>query len=60
MTPSLYTNVPPSTANALSYTILVVVGIFLIAGPIIVYFYRKKNRQMKAAQPTGSQTTGSA
>jgi len=50
----LLTNVPASTANLLSYTMLLVVAIFLISGPAISYYYWKKNKQSKAAQPTGS------
>lgn len=47
-------NVPISTANLLSYTMLVVVAIFLISGPSITYYYWRKNKQMKAAAPTVS------
>jgi uncharacterized membrane protein len=48
------TNVPAGTASLLSYTMLVVVAIFLLSGPIITYYYWKKNKKMKAASPTGS------
>ena len=51
---SLLSNVPLSTANTLSYTMLVVVAIFLLSGPSITYYYWKKNKRMKAASPTGS------
>lgn len=51
---SFLTNVPAGTANLLSYTMLVVVAIFLISGPAITYYYWKKNKKMKAASPTGS------
>ena len=51
---SVLTNVPAGTANFLSYTMLVVVAIFLISGPIITYYYWRKNKRMKAASPTGS------
>jgi uncharacterized membrane protein len=51
---TLLSNVPASTANLLSYTMLVVVAIFLISGPSITYYYWKKNKQLKAAAPTGS------
>jgi len=51
---SSLTNVPAGTADVLSYTILVVVAIFLISGPAITYYYWKKNKKMKAASPTGS------
>ena len=42
-------NVSMGTANLLSYSMLVVVAIFLISGPSITYYYWKKNRQTKAA-----------
>jgi uncharacterized membrane protein len=51
---SFLTNVPPSTANILSYGMLVVVAIFLLSGPSITYYYWKKNKKMKAVSPTGS------
>ncbi len=57
MTPTIesaLTNVPPGTANILSYTILVVVAIFLLSGPFVVSYYYRRNKKMKAAQPTGS------
>ncbi len=50
----LATNVPLGIADILSYTMLVVVAIFLISGPAITYYYWKKNKRMKAASPTGS------
>ena len=46
-------NVPLSTANMLSYTMIVVVAIFLLSGPAITYYYWKKSKRMKAASPTG-------
>ncbi len=49
MLDSLLTNIPASTANLLSYSMLVVVAIFLLSGPAITYYYWKKNKQMKAA-----------
>jgi hypothetical protein len=48
------TNVPLGTANILSYSMLVVVGIFLVSGPFIVYYYYKKMKKMKAVTPVGS------
>ncbi len=50
---SILSNVPSGTADTLAYTILIVVAIFLISGPAITYYYWKKNKQMKAAAPTG-------
>ena len=47
-------NVPLSTANTLSYLMLILVAIFLISGPSITYYYWRKNKRMKAASPTGS------
>ena len=51
---SFLSNVPIGTANILSYSMLIVVAIFLISGPSITYYYWKKSRQMKAAAPTDS------
>ncbi len=45
----LSTNVPPGTADILSYTILVVVAVFLLSGPAITYYYWKRNKRLKAA-----------
>jgi hypothetical protein len=47
------TNVSLGTANALSYAILLVVAVYLLSGPAIVYYYWKKNKRMKAAMPAG-------
>jgi hypothetical protein len=54
MLSSLLSNVPLSTANTLSYLILVLVAIFLVSGPSITYYYLRKIKKMKAAAPTGS------
>jgi hypothetical protein len=51
---SVLTNVPASTANLLSYAMLVVVAIFLLSGPSITYYYWRKNKKMKTISPTGS------
>ena len=48
------TNVSPNTADLLSYAMLTMVAIFLISGPVVTYYYWKKNKRMKAASPTGS------
>ncbi|MBI3841364.1 MAG: hypothetical protein HY297_05380 [Thaumarchaeota archaeon] len=45
----LATNVPAGTADVLSYTMLVVVAIFLISGPSIVYYYRKRLRRERVS-----------
>jgi uncharacterized membrane protein len=50
----LLSNVPAGTADILSYTMLVVVAIFLLSGPAVSYYYWKKNKRMKMAVPTGS------
>jgi hypothetical protein len=50
----ILSNVPPGTADILSYTMLVVVAIFLLSGPAITYYFWKKNKRMKAGSPTGS------
>ncbi len=54
MISTLLSNVPLSTANLLSYGLLIMVAIFLISGPAITYYYWKKNKRMKAVSPTGS------
>jgi len=46
--------VPLGTANTLADLILVMVAIFLISGPSIVYYYWRKNKRMRSAAPTGS------
>ena len=51
---TILSNVPSSTADLLSYSMLVVVSIFLLSGPAITYYYWKKNKRMKAGSPTGS------
>ncbi len=53
MISSVLSNVPLGTANLLSYTMVVVVAIFLIAGPSITYYYWRKSKRMKAA-PAGT------
>ncbi len=54
MLSSVLSNVPIGTANFLSYTMIVVVAIFLISGPAITYYYWRKMKRMKAAPTTGS------
>ena len=49
------TNVPLSTANFLSYLMLVIVAIFLLSGPAITYYYWKRNRRMKTAPSATSE-----
>jgi hypothetical protein len=44
----LSTNVPAGTADILSYTMLVVVAIFLLSGPAITYYYWKRNKRLRA------------
>jgi uncharacterized membrane protein len=50
----ILSNVPPSTADILSYAMLVVVTIFLLSGPAITYYYWKKNKRMKTSSPSGT------
>lgn len=47
-------NVPLSTADLLSYVMLVLVSIFLIAGAAMAYFLWKKRRETNSASPTDS------
>lgn len=54
MIASLLSNVPPGTADTLSYFMLVVVAMFLLSGPAITYYYWKKNKKMKMGTPTGN------
>ena len=49
MLSAVLSNVPLGTADALAYSMIVVVAIFLLAGPAITYYYWKRNRRMKAA-----------
>jgi hypothetical protein len=51
---SFLSNVPPGTANVLSYSMLAVVAVFLLSGPVIVYYYYRKIKRAKAVSPTGS------
>ncbi len=51
---SVLSNVPAGTADLLSYSMVVVVAIFLISGPAITYYYWRKNKRMKAASPAPS------
>lgn len=44
-------NVPAGTANALSYSMLIVVAVFLISGPALVIYYWRKSKKMKATAP---------
>jgi hypothetical protein len=46
------TNVSPGTGNALAYSMLAVVAIWLVTGPLIVYYYWKKGKS--SAAPTAS------
>jgi hypothetical protein len=46
--------ISPGTANLLAYSMLVVVAVFLVTGPIIVYIYYKKRKREMAADPASS------
>ncbi len=50
----MLSNVSPELANLLSYLMLVIVGVFLVSGPLIVYIYYKKNKKLKASEPPTS------
>jgi hypothetical protein len=41
-------NVSPQTADILSYLMLVIIAIFLISGPVIVYVFQRKFKKAKA------------
>ncbi|MDG6900393.1 MAG: hypothetical protein JRM80_00320 [Nitrososphaerota archaeon] len=47
-------NVSLGTADFLSYLMLVVVAIFLLSGPVITYYYWRRNKKMKATPSAGS------
>jgi hypothetical protein len=48
------TNVPTGLANTLAWSMLVVVGVLLISGPIIVYIYYRKNKRENPVQAVSS------
>jgi len=41
-----------ATANLLAYLMLVMIGVFLVTGPLIVYFYYRKSRKTRAVEPS--------
>jgi len=43
-------NVTAGTINILSYTMLGIVAMLLVSGPIVVYYYYRKSRRMKTGQ----------
>ena len=45
-------NVSLGTADFLAYVMVAVVAIWLVSGPVITYYFWKKNKQMKAGAPT--------
>jgi hypothetical protein len=51
MVVSPLSNVPVGTANILAYTMIIVVAIFLLSGPLITYYYWKRNKRMKETSP---------
>ncbi|HYA56679.1 MAG TPA: hypothetical protein VED22_07795 [Nitrososphaerales archaeon] len=51
---SLLSNVPLGTADFLAYIMLILVGMFLISGASITYYYWRKTKRARAAMPTGS------
>ncbi len=51
---SLLSNVPAGTANYLSYSMLIVVSVFLISGPLITWYYYRKSKRMKASAASPS------
>jgi len=40
------------TANLLAYLVLVVIAVFLISGPAIIYIYYRKHKKEAAVAPT--------
>ena len=51
MNVQLATNVPAPTADILSWSMLIVVSVFLLSGPAIVYYYWKQLKREKPASP---------
>lgn len=51
MVVSPLSNVPVGTADILAYTMLIVVAVFLVSGPLITYYYWKRNKRMKETSP---------
>lgn len=49
-------NVPIETADFLAYTMMVLVAVFLIFGPSVTYYYWRKNKKMRAAEPADAPT----
>lgn len=49
---ALLSNVPLGTANALAYSMILVVALFLVSGSAITYYYWKQNRSTRRASPT--------
>ena len=45
-------NVSLGTSNDLAYLMILMVGVFLISGPLIVYIFRKKARSSQPAAPS--------
>ncbi|MDG6953851.1 MAG: hypothetical protein JRN16_00645 [Nitrososphaerota archaeon] len=54
MLATLLSNVPLGTADALSWSMLVVVAVFLVSGTSIAYYFWRESKKGKAAAPTGS------
>jgi hypothetical protein len=51
---SFLLTVPASTANTLAYAMLVVVAIFLVSGPALVYYFWKQDKKLRNAAPSSS------
>ena len=47
-------NVSVGTTNLLADLMLLVVAIFLLSGPSLTYYYYRRNKRMKASEPTSS------
>ena len=54
MLSTVLSNVSIGTANLLANLMFVVVAVFLLSGPAITYYYWRRNKRMKPAEPTDS------
>jgi preprotein translocase subunit SecG len=51
MVVSPLSNVSLGTADMLAYLLIVLIAIFLVAGPALTYYYLKKTKRMKETPP---------
>ena len=49
---SVLTNVSIGTADILAYFMLALIVVFLVTGPLVIYYYRKKMKETKPSPAT--------